>query len=355
MKSLERELQRNLAIILVGVMLGIWLTGSLMPRQLPNQSNTVTLPETCVTEQQLTACTPFSVHKSGKSEARPPRRFTWLFPILAGCGVVLILVVQGIVIRRTFRRLDRIRAEVRELEAGHIKTLSEQVPVEIHPIIHEFNHVLQLMEERLERSRNSLGNLAHALKGPLNLLIQELDQQADSPAKQRAMQQAERVRQLTQRELKRARMAGLGNTTQRFSAQEDLPVLTEVLARVHRKPVDYIQLDIAAGTERFGDREDMLELLGNLLDNACKWADRRVSCRIEPDGQRHRIVIEDDGPGCTETELQQMTERGTRLDESVEGYGLGLAICKDIIKLYDGQLKFGHSQRFGGLSVEVVV
>jgi signal transduction histidine kinase len=355
MKSLERELQRNLAIILIGVMLGIWLIGNLVPRQTQYQNNTVTLPERCVSEQQLTACTPLPLHKSGKSASQPPRRFTWLFPILAGCGVVLVLVIQGMVIRRTFRRLDRIRAEVSELETGRIKTLNEQVPAEIHPIIHEFNHVLQLMEERLERSRNSLGNLAHALKGPLNLLIQGLDQQPDSPAKKMAMQQAERVRQLTQRELKRARMAGLGNTTQRFSAQEDLPVLVEVLAQVHRKPLDCIQLDIAPDTGRFGDREDMLELLGNLLDNACKWADQRVSCRIGPDGQRHRMVIEDDGPGRTEAELQQMTERGTRLDETVEGHGLGLAICKGIVKLYDGQLRFGRSQQLGGLLVEVVI
>ncbi|MEZ5534457.1 MAG: sensor histidine kinase [Thiolinea sp.] len=342
MKSLERELQRNLALILIAVMLGIWLTGTLLPRQI--QGHKIAVPAACVIE----SC-------AASQEYLPPRRFTWLFPMLAGAGILLVLVVQGMVIRRTFRRLDQIRHEVRELESGNISTLDEQVPSEIHPIVHEFNHVLGLMEERLERSRNSLGNLAHALKGPLNLLMQSLDQEPETPGKKTAMQQAERVLRLTERELKRARMAGLGNTTQRFSPQDDLPVLIEVLAQVHRKPAECIRLDITAATGRFGDREDMLELLGNLLDNACKWAEQQVFCRIEPDGQHYRILVEDDGPGRTDAELQHMTERGTRLDESVEGHGLGLAICKDIIKLYGGQMSFGHSERLGGLLVEVVI
>lgn len=346
MKSLERQLQFNLAVTLFLVMALIWVVGSQLPRKLTT--------EQILLERGL-VCEPVAVAAPSLVADHRQHRFKWVFPFLAGGGIAVVLLIQGVVIRRTFRRLDHIRAEVRELETGRINQLDENVPMEIHPIIHEFNHVLQQMQERLERSRNSLGNLTHALKGPLNLLTQHLDQEADSAGNRLAKLQAERIRQLTERELKRARMAGLGNSTQRFNPHEELPVLVDVLSRIHRKPASCIQLDIAPQVSRFGDREDMLELLGNLLDNACKWARERVVCRIDTEDGRTSVVIEDDGPGRTDEELLQMTGRGVRLDESVEGHGLGLAICKDIVKLYRGSLVFGHSAKLGGVQVSVIL
>ena len=340
MKSLERQLQINLAVTLILVMALIWLVGSQLPRSLSE-----------VQAIQAEACTAVAT----PAVDRRQHRFKWLFPILAAGGILLTLTVQGLVIRRTFRRLDRIRAEVQALEAGQLQVLSEAVPTEIYPIIKEFNHVLGLMQERLERSRHSLGNLAHALKGPLNLLVQHLDQEADEASQQQAKLQAERIRQLTERELKRARMAGLGNTTQRFDPREELPVLVDVLARIHRKPATCITLEIAPTMTRFGDREDMLELVGNLLDNACKWARARVHCQLARTEGGILITVEDDGVGRTDAELQQMTERGVRLDESVEGHGLGLSICKDIVKLYGGSMAFGRSEKFGGVKVTVAL
>ncbi len=338
MKSLERQLQVNLAIILVLVMALIWGVGMALPWFFEGtqsvHSATVVLPVPDVAQHR-------------------PQRFKWLFPLLAAAGIALILVIQGIVIRRTFQRLDYIRAELQQLDAGNINKLNEAVPAEIYPIIKEFNHLLSLMQERLERSRNALGNLAHALKTPLNLLTQHLDADISATSHQQAQLQAERIRQLTERELKRARMAGLGNTTQRFDPRVELPVLVEVLAQVHHKSPRCITLDIAPTITRFGDREDMLELLGNLLDNACKWAQQQVRCQISRVAGKVQISVEDDGNGRTEAELQQMTARGVRLDESVEGHGLGLSICKDITKLYGGTLVFARSTQLGGLRVTV--
>lgn len=347
MKSLERQLQLNLAVTLILVMALIWMVGS----QLPNNLNGVQMLQmqgyVCTAGEDAVPVAPPVEHR--------PRRFKWLFPFLAAGGIVLVLIVQGMVIRRTFSRLDHIRTELQRLETGGITRLNEAVPAEIHPIVAEFNHLLSLMQERLERSRNSLGNLAHALKGPLNLLVQQLDQAEGTPGNRQARQQAERIRQLTERELKRARMAGQGNTTQRFDPREELPVLVDVLARIHHKSPRCITLDIAPEITRFGDREDMLELIGNLLDNACKWAEERVHCQISPQNDHVEIIVEDDGPGRTEQELQQMTERGVRLDESVEGHGLGLAICKDIVKLYGGNISFGQAAKLGGVKVTVLL
>ncbi|MEZ5448443.1 MAG: sensor histidine kinase [Thiolinea sp.] len=341
MKSLERELQRNLALNLVLAMLLIWLTGMLLPRQTFAPS-----PLPCQSETNTADCP--------ATQLAPQRRFNWLFPLLAAGGIGGVLFMQGLVIRRTFRQLDSIRAEVSQLASGAINKLNEEVPAEIHPIVQELNHVLALMQERMERSRHALGNLAHALKAPTSLLMQALEAAPAHPQQQQARLQVERIRQLMERELKRARMAGLGNAAQRFVPATELPVLADVLARIHNKPASCIRFTLDPALHSFADREDMLELLGNLLDNACKWSESQVECRLSPAAQGGVLIsIEDDGPGGSEQELAQMTARGIRLDESVAGHGLGLAICKDIIRLYGGSLSFGRSRQLGGLQVEV--
>mgnify|MGYP000275955191 CR=1 FL=1 len=281
-------------------------------------------------------------------------RFKRNFALLALAGLLTLLAVQRFLVRRSFRRLEPIREDIRRLEQGAAIRLSEQVPTEILPLVQEFNQLLGLLSQRLERSRNALGNLAHALKSPLNLLTQYLD--AESPdngaQRQQARAQAERIRQLMARELKRARLAGKGLSGQRFDPQSELPDLIGALRQVHRERQLRIDIRIQPSMPAFGDREDMLELLGNLLDNACKWASAQVSCSLATNGEI-RISIEDDGSGLSDQQLERMTRRGTRLDETVEGHGLGLAIAKDIVKLYGGEMGFGRSTRLGGLEVWV--
>ena len=103
-----------------------------------------------------------------------------------------------------------------------------------------------------------------------------------------------------------------------------------------------------------GDREDVLELLGNLLDNACRWARHHIAITVEHTSQLY-LMVEDDGPGCPAEVLQHLTKRGLRLDESIPGHGLGLAICKDIVQQYNGDIVFGRSGQLGGFLVEVTL
>ncbi len=277
------------------------------------------------------------------------------FALLALGAVFSLLLVQSVVVRRSLKRLDKVRDDIHRLEQGKAVALSEDVPSEVLPLVQEFNRLLRLLAQRLERSRNALGNLAHALKGPLNLLTQSVDSHVALPSDagwQQAAVQTERIRQLMERELKRARLAGKELSSRRFNPTEEMPDLIMVLQQAHHDKAVSIQYQIDGPVEPFGDREDMLELLGNLLDNACKWASSKVLCRIR-DGEQIAILVEDDGTGLKDDDIHYLTQRGTRLDESVAGHGLGLAIVSDIVKLYGGTISFRRSPELGGLKLEI--
>ncbi len=283
--------------------------------------------------------------------------FQWTFAGLSVLALAMLLLIQQQVLHRSFRRLEGLRTDIQRLEEGRIDALPEDVPTEILPLVHEFNRLLGLLGQRLERSRNAMGNLAHALKTPLNLLVQYLDSRelnGHVELRAHAQLQTERIRQLMDRELKRARVAGEGSPGQRFNPQQEMPDLVGVLKQVYQRRDIEVQWQVAEGVNPFGDREDMLELIGNLLDNACKWAVSRVCCNIE--GMDPIIIrVADDGSGLDNEQLEQLAQRGVRLDESVEGHGLGLAIAKDIVKLYGGEMSFGRSAQWGGLEVEIVL
>lgn len=284
------------------------------------------------------------------------QRFTVIFILIGVVGFFLLLALQRYVVRRLFKHLDHSRNEIIEVEVGKRQSLSEDVPSEIYPLVKEFNHTLSLMQQRLERSRNSLGNLAHALKTPLSILMQNLESD-ENRDKEHLKSQAKRIQKLMERELKRARMAGLGNSSQRFLPQEELEVLSDVLRQANKRERLLFNFLIDENITSFGDREDMLELFGNLLDNACKWAKKEVLCSIkksiEKSGESINICIEDDGDGQASSELSELTNRGIRIDETVDGHGLGLAICKDIVKLYGGTMSFNHSVKLGGFQVNI--
>jgi signal transduction histidine kinase len=191
----------------------------------------------------------------------------------------------------------------------------------------------------------------------MNLLTHYFDKSTNSENRidsGLAGQQVERVSLLIDRELKRARLAGSGSTSQRFDPQVDLQDLSNVLKQIYRDKLLSMEAVVARGQSPFGDREDILELLGNLLDNACKWAKSRVRCTLSGE-EYFSIVVEDDGEGLADEDVSRMTMRGSRLDEDREGQGLGLAIVSDVVSLYEGELKFDRSPELHGLRVSVVL
>jgi signal transduction histidine kinase len=290
--------------------------------------------------------------------------FERLFAVLAIAGLVLMLLVQRLIVQRALRRLQPIYRDIEALERGTAERITEAVPLEILPLVRKFNALLAVYGQRLERSRNAAGNLAHALKTPLNLLLQQLERlddarepaqrQADSELqRQRCIEQFQRVQALVERELKRARIAGGVRPGSTFDAAADLPVLIELLERMHADKGLTIRCDIRVKAPLMVDREDMLELVGNLLDNACKWAESQVHCRLDRVAEGLLLSVDDDGPGCSDAELAAIGERGVRVDERMDGHGLGLSIVREILDLYHGRLTLGRSPSLGGFRASV--
>ena len=274
-----------------------------------------------------------------------------------GLGLVallLILVLQRITVTRSLRPLERARQQIAQLQQGQRSQLDSQVPVELEPLVTQINHLLAHTEDRLRRSRNALGNLGHALKTPLAVLVSLASSEHVRAAPQISTQmheQLEQIRQRLTRELNRARLAGDALPGAQFDCDAELPGLLATLGMIHGEGL-ILARDTPAGLQLPWDREDLLELLGNLLDNACKWADSEVRLGIVEQEAGYRLWVDDDGPGIAQAAREQVLERGSRLDEQVAGHGLGLGIVRDIVEAWDGQMVLLQSP-LGGLRVSV--
>jgi len=272
----------------------------------------------------------------------------WALALVAGTLLVLLAVQQWL-LKRGFRRLDRVRDAIRDLREGRDGNLGQDVPSEVQPLVSEIDRLLSQLYRRVMRSRNALGNVAHELKRPLQHLTMLIE--SEKLRRREELDAAlEEVRRLLDRELKRARIVGVSSPGRQFTAAQDLSPLVEVLGRLY--PDKSITTDYPPDLVLPQDRDDVLELLGNLLDNACKYARQHVALTIATLDDGWRITIEDDGPGVSRDHIDTLTRRGIRHDESVSGTGLGLAISQDICESYGGTLSFSNRSA-GGLSVSV--
>ncbi len=277
------------------------------------------------------------------------------YALLTFAMLAVLVILQRRTVRRALRPLAQAQANLAHLDRGQIKELDENVPAEIRPLVREINWLVRITGERLTRSRNALGNLAHALKTPLTVLTQltkDKTLQADPDLVRRLEKQTDTLRDLTERQLRHARLAGEGTPGACFAVAAELSDLIEALEHIYQEKRLDIQSQIPSGLTFAADREDMLELTGNLLDNACKWARDTVRVSVESDHD-FKFKVEDDGPGAPPEALSRLTQRGVRLDESTDGHGLGLAIACDIVQHYGGTMRFGRSELLGGFLVQL--
>jgi signal transduction histidine kinase len=263
-----------------------------------------------------------------------------------GLGLILAVLFQVAV---GLRPLGRLRRELQRIRSGEAERLEGPFPHELEPVVAEVNGLLAHNQDILERARAHGGNLAHALKTPLSILANEGERGDDARLADATRRQLPRMERLINHHLARARIAG--TTGALTSRQPVTPVLAELLRTLGklygRRGVRLARTDGYDAVFQ-GEREDLMEMLGNLLDNACKWAEREVRVAVEPVSGGFAVAIDDDGPGLPPAERTRVVERGRRLDENVPGSGLGLAIVADHAKLYHGRLALEDSP-LGGL------
>jgi len=273
---------------------------------------------------------------------------------LGAGALLLILLLQRLTVRRALRPLERARRQIAQLQQGSRGMLDTDVPEELEPLVQQINHLLEHTEQTLQRSRNALGNLGHALKTPLAVLVSLLARRefdADPSLRQNLREQLEQIEQRLARELGRARLAGEVLPGAHFVCGEELPALFATLQMIHGQACE-LSWEADAQLSVHRDREDVLELLGNLLDNACKWADSRVSLQVLGEEGGVRLLIDDDGPGVDAGSREDVLGRGIRLDEQVSGHGLGLSIVRDIVDTWRGRIELLDSP-LGGLRVSI--
>ncbi len=206
-------------------------------------------------------------------------------------ALILVLVLQRITVTRSLRPLERARQQIAQLQQGQRSQLDEEVPSELAPLVGQVNHLLSHTEDSLRRSRNALGNLGHALKTPLAVLLSlaSSERLKDLPEVRAQMrEQLEQIQQRLARELNRARLAGDALPGAQFDCDAELPGLLGTLGMIHGEGL-LLASDVPPGLLLPWDREDFLELLGNLLDNACKWADSEVRLGIAPSAEGYQL------------------------------------------------------------------
>jgi len=272
---------------------------------------------------------------------------------LTGVGLLAVTLFQ---IRFGLAPLRKVEQGLAAIRSGDATRLDVALPTEIEPLQVELNALLKSNQDVVERARTHVGNLAHALKTPLAVILNEARDDA-SPLGRKVIEQAETMGTQVNLYLDRARMAARIGVIGRVS--EVRPVAESImraLERIYRdKHLDYA-IDCPPGARFQGERQDLEEMLGNLLDNAAKWARSRVSLSAAPSGAGKwlEIDVEDDGPGLTPKQLAEPVIRGRRLDETKPGSGLGHSIVADLAQSYSGQLELLRS-KFGGLCARLTL
>jgi len=272
-------------------------------------------------------------------------------------ALLVLIIFQTGLIRRGFKPLQDAQKQIKAMQRGEIGQLNSKVPNELKPLVGEINRLVSLLSQRIQRSRNSLGNLAHALKAPLTVLTQisnEKEQQENDHLNRRLKHQTEYMRELVERELKRARLACASGPGRYLKLPEDINSLIDMLEMIYRDKDLAMDINVPADASLPIDREDMMELLGNLVDNACKHANKMVSLTAVANKDLI-LMVEDDGPGVPAEKIKELTKRGIRVDESKVGHGLGMAIVIDTIKHYNGAIQMGESKKLGGFRVVVKI
>ncbi|MEO0816940.1 MAG: sensor histidine kinase [Pseudomonadota bacterium] len=263
---------------------------------------------------------------------------------LAG-GVLLAMAIQ---VREVLKPLERIQGDLSEVRAGNRTQMDTDYPAEVRPLTEELNKLIDHNRDVVERARTHVGNLAHALKTPIAVLRNEAA--GNTPLDDVVQRQTESMHRNVQHYLKRAQAAARAQTIgARTEVQDVTAGLVRLLNRLFEAEGVTVRSELPQGLVFRGEAQDLEEMIGNLAENACKWASSEVVLNGETVGAHQFCLhIDDDGDGLSESEREAAVKRGVRLDESAPGTGLGLSIVSELAELYGGALELSRSP-MGGL------
>jgi two-component system sensor histidine kinase PhoQ len=272
--------------------------------------------------------------------------WTWL-----GAMAVLLLVSQWATLRWGLAPLRHVSNELNRLEAGEQQRISGRYPSEVQRLADNLNAVLSHERKQQQRYRNALADLAHSLKTPLALVRGTVREDKVNNA-QSIEQQVDQMDRIIGYHLQRAAASGRSTLTTPVELGPAVQRIVAALQKVYSDKAFQIIVDVDSDTRFRGDEGDLTEMLGNLLDNACKWCRNKVRISASSDEGHLRICVEDDGPGISDADAARVFMRGARTDETVPGHGIGLAVVREIVEAYGGKASIGKSA-LGGTKVEL--
>lgn len=287
-------------------------------------------------------------------------RDLWRFAGVFHVGLSITLLVLAVVclaagfsqVRSSLLPLDQLRTRLSAVRDGHERRIEGTYPAEVQPLVNDLNSLLEHREKAVQRALAKAGDLAHGLKTPLSVLAQEADQaEAEGHHEVAATihQQVERMRRQVDYHLARARAANSGGTPGvHCLVLVSAEGLSRTLLRIYAARGLDVEVNVSPEHSIRGQREDLDEMLGNLLDNACKWASSAVSVQSFRENDNIIILVDDDGPGIVPEMRDVVLQRGVRADEAAPGSGLGLSIVRDLAEVYGGTISLENSPR-GGL------
>ncbi|QSX29816.1 GHKL domain-containing protein [Shewanella cyperi] len=293
---------------------------------------------------------PLTVHiiKSRAAHDKLMRDFRHSLWRYLALTAVLLAAAQGLWLLWTLKPLQHFQRELEAVENGRQQLIGDAFPRELQPLVRQLNSLLTTEQNQRTRYRNALADLAHSLKTPLAVL----KSQPQLPAA--ALEQIDAISYSISHQLKRAQSAGAASWHQGVAIAEVTDKLLRTLGKLHADTQLQLTQSLAPDLMFKGDSGDLTELLGNLLDNACKAAKSQVRIAGIMQGNNLHLVVEDDGPGIPDDLKEKIFERGMRADTYEKGHGIGLAIVRDLVDSYQGRLNLGRSEALGGARFELV-
>ena len=266
-----------------------------------------------------------------------------------GAAGFFLLIAQTLILRWGLRPLGKLAQALKAMQSGDTSDIQGEHPQELQRIVDNLNQVLAREQALRQRYRNSLADLAHSLKTPLAVLQSKLVEgaESDNDLQQIASEQVARMNQVVTYQLQRAVSSQQKGTFTRTQIEPIAQRLFTALQKVYAHKRMEQELDLTLNSVVAGDEQDVMELLGNLLENAFKYGHQQVRMRSSIHGNQLRIDIDDDGPGVPADQTERILERGQRLDTSIPGQGIGLAVAAEIVQSYEGSISI-HRSELGG-------